>query len=191
MMLKSWCGAVLVIGLVFIVGRARAVDDGGEVVDKGDMCKHTLCQHDLRVTLKTKDGGTYDHTFDVFPGTVQPFGLAIVAGQTVNLEADVTGDTVSNFRVVDKVTHPAKTLTAHLEQGAKGEMVLSLSNPFDRPLKFDMGIMPLDNPQVLPTSSCPVKAGMKSFEMWPDALFQVVLTKPRFVGTTGKALNCD
>jgi hypothetical protein len=191
MMLKSWCGAVLVIGLVFVVGRARAVDDEGEVVDKGDMCKHTLCQHDLRVTLKTKDGGTYDHTFDVFPGTVQPFGLAIVAGQTVNLEADVTGDTLSNFRVVDAVKHPATTLTAHLEQSPKGDMVLSLNNPFGRPLKFDMAIMPLDNPQLLPTSSCPVKAGLKSFEMWPGPLFQVVLTKPRFVGTTGKALSCD
>jgi hypothetical protein len=191
MMLKSWCGAVLVIGLVFVVGRARAVDDEGEVVDKGDMCKHTLCQHDLRVTLKTKDGGTYDHTFDVFPGTVQPFGLAIVAGQTVNLEADVTGDTLSNFRVVDAVTHPATTLTAHLEQSPKGDMILSLNNPFGRPLKFDMAIMPLDNPQLLPTSSCPVKAGLKSFEMWPGALFQVVLTKPRFVSTTGKATSCD
>jgi len=191
MMLKSWCGAVLVIGLVSVAGRVRAVDDAREVVDKGDMCKHTLCQHDLRVTLKTRDGGTYDRTFDVFPGTVQPFGLAIVAGQTVNLEADVTGDTVSNFRVVDTVTHPAKTLTAHLEQSPKGDMLLSLSNPFDRPLKFDMAIMPLDNAQLLPTSSCPVKAGLKSFEMWPDPLFQVVLTKPRFVGATGKAMSCD
>jgi hypothetical protein len=36
-----------------------------------------------------------------------------------------------------------------------------------------------------------VKAGLKSFEMWPGPLFQVVLTKPRFVGTTGKALSCD
>jgi hypothetical protein len=191
MTVKSWYEAVLLMGLVCVAGPARAADDGSEVVDKGDMCKHTLCQHDLRVTLKTKDGGTYDHTFDVFPGTVQPFGLAIVAGQTVNLEADVTGDTVSNFRVVDAVTHPAKTLTVHLEQSPKGDMVLSLDNPFGRPLKFDMAIMPLDNPKLLPTSSCPVKAGLKSFEMWPDPLFQVVLTKPRFVDTTEKAMSCD
>src|SRR5258708_6953890 len=123
MKLKPWCRAILTIGLMFAVGRVRA-DDVGDAAGKEEMCKHTLCQHGLRVTLKTKDGGTYDQTFDVFPGTVQPFGLAIVAGQTVNLEADVTGDTVSNFRVVQAVTHPAKTLTAHLEQTAGGGMVL-------------------------------------------------------------------
>ncbi|APG04375.1 hypothetical protein BJI69_11020 [Luteibacter rhizovicinus DSM 16549] len=190
MMKKAWCAATLAIGLVS-AGHVRAVEGLSDAVGKEEMCKHTLCQHDIRVTLKTKDGGTYDHTFDVLPGTVQPFGLAIVAGQALNLEADVTGDTVSNFRAVAVVTHPEKTLTASLEQSPKGDMILSLHNPFDRPLKFDMGIMPLDNDKVLATSSCPIKAGMSSFEMWPGALFQVLLTKPRFVGTTGKAMNCD
>jgi hypothetical protein len=189
--LKRVRETIFAMCLIGTVAHARPADDVDDRAGKEEMCRHTLCQHDLRVTLKTKDGGTYDHTFDVFPGTVQPFGLAIVAGQTVNLEADVTGDTLSNFRVVDAVTHPATTLTAHLEQSPKGDMVLSLNNPFGRPLKFDMAIMPLDNPQLLPTSSCPVKAGLKSFEMWPGPLFQVVLTKPRFVGTTGKALSCD
>ncbi len=191
MMSKPWCGTILAFGLAFAGGHAHAAADVSDVAGKEEMCKHTLCQHDVRVTLKTKDGGTFDKTFDVLPGTVQPFGLAIIAGQSVNLEADVTGDTVSDFRVVDTVTHPSRTFTAQLEQTAKGTMMLSLSNPFDRPLKFNMAIMPLDGTKLLATSSCPVKAGGHSYEMWPGALFQVVLTKPRFVGTTGKALNCD
>jgi hypothetical protein len=50
-----------------------------------------------------------------------------------------------------------------------------VSNPFQDMLKFRMAIMPLDQERLLKTSSCPVGAGLKSFEMWRYPIFQVLL----------------
>jgi hypothetical protein len=60
-----------------------ARDDATDQATKQEMCKLTICQYNLRVTLKQKNGSLYDKTFDVLPGVVQPFGLTIFAGQTV------------------------------------------------------------------------------------------------------------
>lgn len=184
---------VCLLGLVMHAHAEEPVATG-KVTDqsaKEEMCKHTICQHNLRVTLKKKDGSTFDKTYDIFPGTVQPFGLAIVAGQTLYIEADAANDRLVNFRVVEAVTHPEKTLIATLRQTDDGNMLLKITNPFKQALKFDMGMMPLDQERLLKTSSCPVIAGGFSFESWPDPLFQVVLANARFVDLKGERTACD
>jgi hypothetical protein len=156
-----------------------------------DMCKYTVCQRNLHVTLKKKDGSIYDQTFALFPGAAQSLGIAIVAGQTLHVEVDVDGDTLTGFRVVDVASHPDKTLFVKLEQSEDGSMLLMVTNPFKRPLKFSMGIMPLDKPDLFKTSSCPVVAGGSSFESWPEPVFQVVLAKAHFVEAKGNEMKCD
>ena len=155
-----------------------------------EMCKHTECQHNVRITLRKKDGSTYDQTFDVLPGSVQPIGLVIVSGQTLYFEADVQGDKLTGFRIVDAVSHPERTLVAKLQQSEAG-MLLTVTNPFKRPLKFDMGIMPLERPSLFKTSSCPIVPGGTSFESWPEPIFQVVLGNARFVEAKGGGVVCN
>lgn len=145
------------------------------------MCEHTVCQHNLHVVLKQKDGKTYDQTFGAFPGIVQEMGITVVAGQTVHVEADVSCDRLVNLKAVDVVVHPDRTITAALIQDKAGGMMLSLANPFSRPLKFDMGMMPLDTDGLYRTSSCPVIAGGGSYEMWPYPIFQLVLGNARLL----------
>lgn len=171
--------------------QSASTDEVTDQATKDEMCKHTICQHNLRVTLKRKDGSTFDKTYDVLPGAVQPFGLLIVTGQTLYIEADATNDGLANLRVVEAVTHPEKTLTATLKQTADGNMQLKLTNPFKRALKFNMGMMPLDRPRLLKTSSCPVIAGGFSFESWGEPIFQVALTKARFIDLNGDNDTCD
>lgn len=146
-----------------------------------EMCQHTICQRALRVVLKQKDGKTYDRTFAIFPGIVQDMGITVVGGQTVNVEAEVEGDRLVRLQAVDVVAHPTKTITAKLEQDASGGMLLTLSNPFARPLKFDIGMMPLDADSLYRTSSCPVIPGGHSFEMWPYPIFQLLLADARLL----------
>jgi hypothetical protein len=167
---------------------------GEEVVGqaaKEEMCRRTICQHNLHVTLRKKDGSKFDKTFDVLPGAVQPSGLAILAGQTLYIEADRVDDKLVNFRVVAAVTHPEKTLVAAFQQSDDGGMLLKVSNPFSQALKFDMGMMPLDRPRLRKTSSCPVVAGGSSFEMWAEPLFQVTLANARFVDLKNGNVACD
>lgn len=154
------------------------------------MCEKTICQHNLRVVLKQKDGSTYDHAFEVFPGTVQGPSITVVAGQTVYVEADEAGDALANLRAVTAVSHPEKTLVIKLEQTPDGGMLLTTTNPFKRMLKFDMGMMPLEKNELFKTSSCPVLGGKQTFEQWPYPLFQVVLGRAKFIEVEGK-VACD
>jgi hypothetical protein len=179
---------LVLAGLVLVTGAALAGDpppaQQGSQPDSDAMCKATICQHGVHVTLKKHDGSVFDRTFDVMPGVVQPLFVTIIAGQSINIEADKVGDGLEHLRVVDVVSHPEKTLTFKLEQADDGGMLLTTHNPFDRLLKFNMGVLPLESERVMKTSSCPVMAGKMSMEMWPYPIFEVVLSKARFVDET-------
>lgn len=154
---------------------AQDADDSEQARIQAEMCAQAKCQRNLRVTLKNSIGATFDQTFEVFPPIVQPFGFMVAAGQTVHVEADIVGGKLANLVAVDTVANPGKTITATLEQVDGGGMMLTVSNPFQETLKFNMGIMPLDENDLYKTSSCPVIPGGQAFEMWPDPIFQVAL----------------
>ena len=145
------------------------------------MCAETACQRNLRVTLKQKDGTLYDRTYEAFNTIVQDFGITVVAGQTVYVEADIENGRLVNLKSVDKIVSPDKTLTAKFEQSEDGGMLLTVSNPFDQTIKFDMGIAPLDKEELYRTSSCPINKTV--FEMWPEPIFLVVLGNGRVAGS--------
>ncbi|MGH8109550.1 MAG: hypothetical protein ACREO1_12650 [Arenimonas sp.] len=157
---------------------------------KEAMCKDDLCQRDLRILLKLKDGKSYDKTFDVFPPVVQDIGLMVAAGQKLNIEAEVSGDTLINFKVVKEVVDPKKTIVVSFTQEDDGGMMLSVSNPFERTLKFNMAIMPIDKEALYKTSSCPILAGGRVFEMWPEPIFQILLTNPKLLDDKDQTMVC-
>ena len=145
-----------------------------------EMCEKVMCQYNVRVILKNKDGALYDKTFESMP-VVQDEGVLVIAGQTVYFEADIKNDFLTNLKLVNVVSNPQKTVTAKLEQMEDGGMMLSLKNPFDKHLRIKMGIMPLDKEELYATSSCPVIANGGSYEMWPYPIFQVWLGAPRLL----------
>lgn len=147
---------------------------------KNDMCKKVGCAFDVHVVLKQKDGSTYDKSFPVLP-VVQPIGVSVYAGQTVLFEADVRGGQLVDLKLVRAVERPEKTLSASLKQEPDGSMMLILRNPFKKNLKIAMGIMPLEHPSLLKTSSCPVLARKVGVELWPYPIFQVWLGNMRLL----------
>lgn len=169
--------AVLVAALL-LSPHALAQDaaaDAEQARRLAEMCANADCQRNLRVTVKNSIGFKLDETFELFPPIVQPFGFMVVAGQTVHVEADIVDGKLANLVAVDTVANPGKTITAKLEQVDGGGMMLTVSNPFREILKFNMGIVPLEQDDLYKTSSCPVIAGGQSMELWPDPLFQVAL----------------
>jgi len=168
-------------GLCLSAKAQQGASDGGLSAVEREMCAATKCQRDVRVILKDKDGKPYDRTFAAFPAIVDRGTITILAGQQLYIEADLAGDQLVNMMAVDQVRHPAKTVTARFSQAKDGMMLLELNNPFDRRLKFDIAMMPLDKDRLYKTSSCPVMAGKMSFESWPYPIFQLVLSKPRLL----------
>lgn len=168
---------------------ATAVSVADQAALEKEMCPTGKCQRDLRVTLRREDGTLYEGRFKVWPATVQPMGVIVMAGQTVYVEAEVAGDRLVNLVAVNTVTRPERTITAKFEQNAKGGMLLTLHNPFPKELKFNMGMMPLKSERLVKTSSCPVGAGIHLLEHWPFPIFQVVLGNPRLLNA-GDNLAC-
>lgn len=173
---------MLLAGLLMAAALSRAsivqAESGQTGVSEAavdDMCRMQACQHDLHVSLRNRDGSVYEQSFPVFPAVVQPYGIVVVAGQTVHVEAEVSQGALVNLVAVDSVAHPDRTITASLVQDGQGGMLLKVESPFKGSLKFSMEIMPLDRPHLFSTSSCPIAGGTANFESWPYPIFQVVL----------------
>ena len=156
-----------------------------------DMCANTRCQRNVRVTLTDKSGATFDRTFETFPAVVQPLGIVVLAGQTVYIEADVVDGKLTNLVAVGRVRDPGKTITATFEQADGKDMLLTVMNPFPKNLKFNMGLMLLDQERLVKTSSCPIGPGLKSFEHWPYPIFQVVLARGHLLAEDSKLACVD
>ncbi len=162
-------------------------DDREQVLE--DMCKLVTCQYNVRIQLKKEDGSKYDQTFEAMP-VIQENGVMVYGGHTLYFEADIEGDLLVDFKWVQSIVNPNKTVSATLQQMDDGGMMLALKNPFDKPLKFSMGIMPLDREELYSTSSCPVMAKGGSYEMWPYPIFQVWLASPRLL-SENDSMSCE
>jgi hypothetical protein len=143
--------------------------------ETNNACATGKCQHNVRITLKEKNGATFDRVFENVPPVVQPFGFGVIAGQTVYIEADVVDGKLVNLVSVDKISDPEKTITATFEQVDGKDMMLTITNPYQKMLKFSMGIVPLGQKRLIKTTSCPVGAGIRSVELWSDPISQVML----------------
>jgi len=66
------------------------------------------CAFNLEIVLKKKDGSTYDEIFPALP-QIQPASVVVCP---VQFEADVEGDRLSNFRLVNFNEQPEKTISA-------------------------------------------------------------------------------
>ncbi len=170
-----------VLWFVATLARAAPAANPEQAALEKELCAKSKCQRDVRVTLRREDGTLYEGRFAVWPATVQSMGIMVMAGQTVYIEADVAGNRLVNLAAVDRVTRPEKTITAKFEQDAKGGMLLKIHNPFNKDIKFNMGMMPLKSERLVKTTSCPVEAGIFLLEHWPFPIFQVVLANGRLL----------
>ena len=134
-----------------------------------------------QIKLRRGDGTWYEQIIEHFSGVVQDIGLVVLAGQTIYVEADVSGDQLTNFHEVDHIEEPGKTIIANFEQMDDGGMILNLTQPFKKDMKFDMVILRPDVDHFAETSSLPVRAGGKLGEMWPYPISMIVLKKARLV----------
>ena len=129
------------------------------------------------------------------PPAVQDHAIWIFPGETLWIEADFAADgTLLSARSVNEPSDPKRTLTLRFTQSpdlADGtDMMLEIAGPLDRPLKYRLGMMPLDKEALYKTSSCPVLPGTQAIEHWPFPIFQLVLTDLRLLGD-GEHLTCE
>src|SRR5215813_8698388 len=158
------------------------------------LCQTILCREPGVVHLTLDNGKPFETKLDWPQPITQNGWISVFPGETIFVEAEANGDRLTNFRAVKTNDHPEKTLTFEFSQkvGSPSMMLLVVTNPFGRSVKYHAAMMLPSSDKLLKNSSCPVIGGGKmAFESWPNAIFQLVLFDFRLQveGTTG--MSCQ
>jgi hypothetical protein len=127
---------------------------------------------------------------DPRPPALKGQSLTIFPGETIFVEAERVGDELRLERIVERPERPERTLSFKFREVGYRNMMLTVENPFDRPLKFDLGIAAHAGGPFSKTSSCPVIAGGSVFENWPHPIAQLVIVRLRFLADD-TAMRCE
>lgn len=166
-----------------LLAAAHAASGGEPRASLEDACNTFLqgCRRDVTITLRREKGEPYEARFDLMPPPLQGDLLALLPGETVHLAGKREADRLVDLRLVEAGTPGAIKITFAQRPDAAG-MTLTVENPHDRTLRYRAGAQWLDGPEELKsTSSCPVRAGLMSFEMWPQPIFQLAMTDFEFL----------
>jgi hypothetical protein len=115
------------------------------------------------------------------PPALKGQSLTIFSGETLFVEAERAGDELRLERIVERPVHPERTLTFKFRETGYRNMMLTVENPFDKALKFDLGMAAHAGGPFSRTSSCPVIARGSVFENWPHPIAQLVVVRFRFL----------
>lgn len=163
-----------------------------------ELCATLPCRKPLKVSLKNEHGETVAIQLPLGPPKVVGRSMQIFPGESFLVEGTVGASGVEAFALVDAVSDPERTLELRFEQVEQADdtgavqrmMMLTIGkNPFDKPLKFRMFMVPLGRDEALATTSCPVRPGLSLVETWPEPIFSLLLEDPRLLGPED-SLSC-
>ena len=160
-----------------------------------EYCKSEPCRQNTHFKVKLQDGSYYEYNGKLDPPVVQSGLVTLYPGESIYIEADVVGDTLVNLNLVREISNPDKTITIKFWQDTSmssgTDMMLSVHNPFERFLRYELGMMTFDSNEVQYTSSCPVLPGKFAYEHWPFPLFQLAMTGFRLIDVEDGQISCE
>lgn len=107
--------------------------------------------------------------------------VTIAPGKTLAVQFEQNGDALSSPRVVEKAE--GKTPTVNFRFLNQGDtLILATRNPFPKDLKFRALYRLKGHKDYVETSIVPVKSGLLGFELWQDAIEELVLFEFKLVG---------
>ena len=103
--------------------------------------------------------------------------IQLYPGEKLFAEAEIKDGAIVKITAVKENTNPEKTLTISFTQVAEGkihqQMMLKISNPFDKTLTYAASIYLLNHNKWVKTSVIPVAPGLSSYESWPDVILSI------------------
>lgn len=156
-------------------------------------CETAPCRRGTSFKLKKEDGTYFEYTSAIAPPVIQPPYISIYPSEVIYIEADVVNGELIDFDHVNQITDEARTITFEFSQkddiGSGTGMLLTVKNPFNKPLRYNIGMMPLSEESLFKTSSCPVLPGSSVYEHWPFPIFQLIFANLRLL-EEGEDLSC-
>lgn len=149
---------------------------------------------DLNVRKDTHVELIYDkeHQFAVdLPGSpiIVNDEINLIPGEEFFVEADVVKDRLVHLRRVEKIVHPERTLQMSFTQNPDRDspfMMLKISNPFKKNLKYRSRITPAGQTRFQETSNVGIRAELVTYESWPPAAIRLLLSDFQLMDSTEK-----
>ena len=141
----------------------------------------TALTHRSAFTLEMPINGAEAFKMEVpqKPYFVKDLALQLYPFEKIFLEVEIRKDTVYTMTVVAKNTNPKKTVEIEFQQnahdGQHDNMILSVKNPFKKPLVYTAEIYTFTNRKWIESSTMPVAPKSSGYEIWKDAILTMVL----------------
>jgi hypothetical protein len=121
----------------------------------------------------------YEAAIPESPYFVKENILQIYCGEKLFVECEVVNDKIASMKVVEKNSHPEKTIEIEFTQNTKDRSAIStmllVKNPFAKSLKYEAMLFTPLGQEWKRTSIIPVQPKLMSFEMWSHAIVTLVL----------------
>lgn len=161
-----------------------------DAAEQAQACRDAACRGRTTIKLKLASGELLQRQFDWFNPVVQGTSISILPGEELFIEAEERDGFLVDLKQVERNENPAKTLVLKFWQDpGQVDMVLAVSNPFGKHLKYRLNLMGADSDTLSPASSCPVLPGGSAYEYWPRPIIQLLLSEPRLIA--GEKPACE
>jgi hypothetical protein len=164
-------------------GLAMDVAMGGSgPADVAQLCERNACRPTRRVRFELGKGRSVDRDQPPLP-YVREGAIFVLPGDDFSVTGDIEGDRLVNLRRVLPGETPPHALSIRFGQaGDRREgpvMMLLLDSKLPLGLAYEASIVPLAGSRHEPTSTCPLRAGQGTREMWPFPIEVLVMRELR------------
>ncbi|NQZ82056.1 MAG: hypothetical protein HRT52_13660 [Colwellia sp.] len=145
-----------------------------------ELCKVADCRENKYVKMRIPNG-IFEKTIELFWPVAYKNRISLIPGDIVFIEAEETDTGLGNFKLVEEVVNPEKTIEFSFTQiDNKIDMVLVVKNPFLKSIKYHLKTMDFTG-NIDKVSSCPVKASSSVSEQWDYVVLELILTDMHFL----------
>ena len=146
--------------------QANGTEDSNQLWET--YCKSNDCRKDVHFKLNFDDGPVDQIIPYYFPVIQNQKVISVLAGEKLYIEADLIDNQLVNLKQVKSNSDPDRTIEISFNQIEDSQrMMLKVSNPFNKTLKFDIYMQALGDSESHYTSSCPAFANKSIIELWP------------------------
>jgi hypothetical protein len=172
---------------------AQALDESTVAKNaREELCRRVLCRPAMTVRVLLKDGMVMEVPYEDVSPIVLPNGwVTILPGEEIHIAFDVGDGALSNPQAVQQLAGSQPSLSFRFDQDAEtGDSKLRITSTLKYTVKYDLGMMLPDSDDIFSTSSCPVQAGLKSYEHWGFPVFQFIAARFRVPGPESE-MTCE
>jgi hypothetical protein len=152
------------------------------------ICKVADCRENKYVKMRIPDG-IFEKTIELYWPIAYKNRISLIPGDKVLIEAEETDTGLGNFKLVEEVVNPEKTIELSLTQiDNKIDMVLVVKNPFPKDIKYHLKAMDFKG-NIDEVSSCPVRGNSFVNEKWDYVVLDLIITEMHFL-EPNDAMSC-